>query len=345
MAVGKISGPLLSSNLVRDGVNLAVETDLLFIDVNKSRIGVNTDSPQFDLDVNGTVRTTHLDIRKTLTLGNLTISENSITSSQDTITIAPSGNNPVVYHARVVADQLQISDNTIQSSSLTNNLKLSASGNGLVEIDANTTISGNMEVLGNLTVQGNVVVSGNIVLGNEVTDTIVIAAGFASDLSPEVPNAYSLGTSQNRWNTVFVDQIDSNNLVTDRLQVGDLLFNNNQISSPDHISIRSSAGVQIEDLYFKDSSLTNVVPDSITTIQHTGTGYLKIEGTNGVVIPVGSTEERPNYAEIGMMRYNSDLESVEVWQGVEWGTPAGRHGPVTEDRASLIAASIVLTLG
>lgn len=345
MAVGKISGPLLSSNLVRDGVNLAVETDLLFLDVNKSRIGINTDSPQFDLDVNGSVRTTHLDIRKTLTLGNLTITENSIASSQNTITIAPSGNDPVVYHARVVADQLEIANNTIQSSSLTNNLKISASGSGIVEIDSDAKVTGNLEVNGNLTVSGDVVVSGNIILGDEVTDTIVVTAGFASDLFPEVSNTYSLGTEYNRWKTVFVDEVNSNNLITDRLQVGDLLFENNQISSSLPIRLATPTGVQIENFYFNNSSITNTVPNSVTTISNTGNGYLKITGTNGVVIPRGVTSDRPLNTEIGMMRYNTDLECVEVWQGVEWGTPAGRYGPVTEDRASLIAASIVLTLG
>ncbi len=32
MAIGRISGPLLKSNLIRDGVNLAFETDLLYLD-------------------------------------------------------------------------------------------------------------------------------------------------------------------------------------------------------------------------------------------------------------------------------------------------------------------------
>ena len=42
MAVGRISGPLLSKNLLRDGVDLAFETDLLYLDVTTGRIGINT---------------------------------------------------------------------------------------------------------------------------------------------------------------------------------------------------------------------------------------------------------------------------------------------------------------
>ena len=60
MAVGRISGPLLKSNLVRNGIDLAFETDLLYLDVNNSRLGVKTSSPQYELDVNGTTRTTNI---------------------------------------------------------------------------------------------------------------------------------------------------------------------------------------------------------------------------------------------------------------------------------------------
>ena len=62
MAIGRISGPLLKANLIRDGVDLAFETDLLYLDVNNSRIGINTATPQYDLDVVGTTRSTDLEV-------------------------------------------------------------------------------------------------------------------------------------------------------------------------------------------------------------------------------------------------------------------------------------------
>ena len=60
MAVGRISGPLLKSNLLRNGIDLAFETDLLYLDVNKQRIGIKNANPQYELDVNGTIRATNL---------------------------------------------------------------------------------------------------------------------------------------------------------------------------------------------------------------------------------------------------------------------------------------------
>ena len=56
MAVGRISGPLLKANLLRQGVDLAFETDLLYLDVNNSRIGIKTSTPSAELDINGSAR-------------------------------------------------------------------------------------------------------------------------------------------------------------------------------------------------------------------------------------------------------------------------------------------------
>ena len=51
MAIGRISGPMLKANLERQGVDLSVETDLLYVDVNNNRIGVNEAVPTKSLHV------------------------------------------------------------------------------------------------------------------------------------------------------------------------------------------------------------------------------------------------------------------------------------------------------
>ena len=58
MAIGRISGPLLAKNLLRDGVDLAFETDLLYLDVTSGRIGIRKNNPAYELDVNGTINAT-----------------------------------------------------------------------------------------------------------------------------------------------------------------------------------------------------------------------------------------------------------------------------------------------
>jgi len=111
-AVGRISGQLLRPNLVRDGVDLAFETDLLYLSVVDATqplkivgIGVNTNSPQYDLDVNGTLQTTNLITTDSVSVGNFTIGgsgyENSIRSDLSTITFTASGGDPTIFSARM----------------------------------------------------------------------------------------------------------------------------------------------------------------------------------------------------------------------------------------------------
>ena len=77
MAVGRISGPLLAKNLLRDGVDLAFETSLLYLNVRDGRIGINTSTfainptnfyeENIRLDVNGTGRFKYLIVQSTST--------------------------------------------------------------------------------------------------------------------------------------------------------------------------------------------------------------------------------------------------------------------------------------
>ena len=57
MAIGRISGSVLKSNLSRNGVDLAFETNLLYLDVTNSRVGIGTSSPATTLQINGTTTT------------------------------------------------------------------------------------------------------------------------------------------------------------------------------------------------------------------------------------------------------------------------------------------------
>ena len=69
MAIARINGPMLSSNLDRQGVNLAIDATLIYADVTYRRVGISNSSPQYTLDVNGNAH-----------LGNLYILGNTINS-------------------------------------------------------------------------------------------------------------------------------------------------------------------------------------------------------------------------------------------------------------------------
>ena len=81
MAIGKISGVMLKDNLERQGVDLAFDGNLVYLDVTTRRLGVGTSSPQYGLDVPANVR-----------ISNLTVVGNTISSNTGKIGLGSATN-------------------------------------------------------------------------------------------------------------------------------------------------------------------------------------------------------------------------------------------------------------
>jgi len=350
MAIGRISGPLLKANLVRDGVDLAFETDLLYLDVVNARIGINKTAPTTDLDVNGTTRTTTAVVDNELNVGDIRITGNTISSDSATIIFQAAAGEPTIYHSRLQIDDLQVSGNTISTTVSNSAIELRPNGTGTVNIVANTSITGNLDVTGNINATGNVTIGGNITIGDALTDNIVINASIRSDLIPETDNIYDLGSVAFRWRAVYVNNFYTDALNLPTLDVGNLMFRDNEITTTTgsdlYIDGNGAGGVRLGNFRIVDNVITNVSSNAITQIVQSGTGYFKIQGTNGFVPPRGSDGERPTaYAVIGMTRYNTTSKALEVWDGAAWASPAGASGAVSEIQANDIAASFALMLG
>jgi len=350
MAIGRISGPLLKANLIRDGVDLAFETDLLYLDVVNSRIGINKVSPTTDLDVNGTTKTTTLLVDDQIDIGNISIYDNTIASNQNTIFFEPAVGEPTIYHSKLQIDDIEITGNTISTNVSNSNLELVANGTGTIELLSDTNITGNLYVTGNINADGNVTIGGNITIGDELTDNIVINASIQSDLIPETTETFDLGSESFRWRTVYTKEIYADLLDVPTLDVGDLMFRDNEITTTTgqdlYIDGNGSGGVRLGNFRIVDNVITNVSLNAITQIVQSGTGYFKIAGTNGFVPPRGTEATRPtSYAVVGMTRYNTASRALEVWDGFSWSSPAGSLGAVTEIQANQIAAEYALILG
>ena len=355
MAIGRISGPLLKANLVRDNVPLsfrngASDPDILYLDVSNARIGVNNSAPTTDLHVTGSTRTTTLTVDNQLDVGNLHITGNAISSDLDTISFVPSGADPVIYHSRLQVDDLEIEGNTISTTNSNATLELRPNGTGTLEVFASTNIDGNLYVSGNINADGNVTIGGNITIGDALTDTIQINAAIKSDLIPETDNTYNLGSSSFRWKELFVNNVVTDNLTVSTLDVGNLMFRDNEITTTTgedlYIDGNGVGGVRLGNFKITDNVIENVSNGAITQILQTGTGYFRIDTTNGFVPPRGTDAQRPSaYAVLGMTRYNTTSKAIEVWDGAAWASPAGSSGAVSEIVANDIAASFALMLG
>jgi hypothetical protein len=350
MAIGRISGQLLKSNLLRAGENLAFETDLLYLDVVNSRIGVKTSSPATDLDVNGHIRSTNVTVDTQLNIGDLHFTGNTITSDSNTINFAAAAGEATVYHSRLQIDDLQLQGNTISTTVSNSSIELDPNGTGTVNILSNTNITGNLVVTGNIDATGNVVIGGNIQIGDALTDNIVINASIRSDLVPETDNTYDLGSATYRWRAVYAGTLYTTAINVPALDVGNLMFRDNEITTTTgqdlYIDGNGAGGVRLGNFRIVDNVITNQVSDAVSQIVQSGTGYFKIAGTNGFVPPIGSNAQRPTtYAVLGMTRYNSDSKALEIWNGATWASPAGASGAVSLSEAESTAVVYALTLG
>jgi hypothetical protein len=351
MAVGRISGPLLKDNLLRNGVNLAFETSLMYLDVVNSRVGVNTTAPAYDLDVNGTTRSNNLYATTQANLATFTVNGNTISSSNNTINITPTGVNPTVLAALVNIGNLSLTANTISSTNTNGAITLQANGTGAINLNSNVLITGSLHATGTITADGN------IQLGDQTTDTISFTGEVNSNILPATTNTYNLGSSSLRWKTVYAQSATVNNftvntLTTPSISTPNLTISGNSItattSNTDILFVTSgTGGVSLGNFKFYQSSVTNISANAVSQFTSTGNGYYKITGTYGVVIPVGTNIQRRAlaYEEVGMIRYNTDLGLVEVFNGTTWGSVAGSSIGVTAATAQDIGVQTALTLG
>lgn len=350
MAIGRISGQLLKSNLLRAGENLAFETDLLYLDVVNSRIGVKTAAPGTDLDVNGTIRSTNVVVDNTLTVGDLSFTGNTLTSSSATINFQAAAGEPTIYHSRLQIDDLQLQGNTISTTVSNSSIEIVPNGTGTVNIVANTNITGNLGITGNISATGNVVIGGNITIGDALTDEIFINASIKSDIVPETDNTYDIGSSTFRWRAVYAYDFYTDSISVPSLDIGNMMFRDNEITTTTgqdlYIDGNGVGGVRLGNFRIVDNVITNLISGAVSQFVQSGTGYLKIQGTNGFVPPTGTNAERPtSYAVTGMTRYNTNSKALEIWDGVTWASPAGTSGAVSAAQAEDIAAAWALTLG
>jgi hypothetical protein len=121
MAIGRISGSVLKSNLTRNGVDLAFETNLLYLDVTNSRIGIGTSEPTTTFHVNGNTTIT----------GDLSVS-GAVSFDIGTINSVNTG-------------ALLVDDNKITGQRSNENIEIEASGTGVIEVNSSivpkTTLS------------------------------------------------------------------------------------------------------------------------------------------------------------------------------------------------------------
>ena len=118
MAISKIFGQMLTDNLLRDGVNLAFDTDLLVLDVVNDRVGIKDPTPTETFSITGTMSVS----------GNTTIS-----TLTDNRVVVAGASGVLEDSANLTFDGTTLGIDNISSSTNTD-LTITADGTGIVKI-------------------------------------------------------------------------------------------------------------------------------------------------------------------------------------------------------------------
>jgi len=326
--LGRISGPLLKDNLIRDGVDLRISntdlsTSLLYFNVNDRQISINTVGDQ-DLTVDSTTKTINL-ISSGITVANIEFalaSDNIISTTSGGITLTPAQTDPLIVADQLRAGDINLKDNTISNYQVNGSIELRANAGRLVNFDSSTTINGDLLVTGNINIDGSLTKNGDLIIGDN-GDTVTVAPNFRQSIIPGIDLTYDLGTASKRWRKIYVDNnSDITSLsytsitVGDQLQMDGLTRQIYTLQSNDSVLLNPDTEiVDTESIRFQENDITNLNSDTVFSINSTGIGYVRFMGTNGVVIPAGSTPERPLAPEVGDTRWNTDVGRLECWDG------------------------------
>jgi len=218
LELGRVSGNLLSSNLLRNGENLAFDTELLYLDVATGKIGINTDMPSRELLINDTIRSSNVLVDTQLDIGNFNITTNVIQHVTGSIFLYPAQvDNPVInVIGGLNTANLSLVNNSIINIIIDDDINLSPIGDVVDITSINTLVNGDLHATGDVTWDGDVI------LGDDNTDGIIFNAYVKSAIIPTVDDVYDLGALTATWRKLISVNAIGNSLVSNTAVVNNI---------------------------------------------------------------------------------------------------------------------------
>jgi len=227
---GRIGGGVLRDNLLRQGVDLAFETDLLYLKVSPevigtdpledgdpnqdavdkgsiaTGIGINTNAPSDPLTLVSRFKTENLVADTLANIGNFEIQNSEINQLSNSIQLSAGVN---IFATAIATDDLKFDFNTISTTTPNTNIELRPNGEGVLNIRSNWNITGSLYATGDITF------GGNLTLGDSNQDNVDFEADINSDLIPDIAGIYNLGSNKKKWGNVYVREGKVDSIVVD----------------------------------------------------------------------------------------------------------------------------------
>ena len=310
--------------------------------------------------VTGTLTTTNLIVSTPVTssrfsTGDIEIQGNVVqtTLSNSNLELRANGSGSIVF------ESLSVNSSTISGTVPGQDIELTPSGTGIVKINGTQSLQLPAGTDGD---RPTVPTSGMIRFNSTVNryegynGSYWLQLGGISDVDR---NTYIIpeSTPGSNDNTLYfyadnqlAATLDSTKFAPNKIVVDDLEINGNVIrttTTNTDLELRpnGTGSVVIDGFRITNNIVTNSNASAVTEFRSTGDGYYYIVGTNAVVIPSGGNSARPGSAQIGMIRFNTDLGLVEAWDGTNWNSVAGAASGISSATANDIAATMALIFG
>lgn len=209
-------------------------------------------------------------------------------------------------------------------------LSFVTTGNSLVKLDfSNFRMGINKESPDHaLDIVGNVQISNGkyLYVDNIQANTIITTAANLDLQGKNIGNVATPITADQVATKGYVDlalvqdskleQGTSNVAVVDTGAIQEIQFNIGNV----RVANINATATEINDLVFANSTITSSVTNANIYISAPGSGTTQFVGTDGILLPVGNTVQRPS-AITGYIRFNNENNGLEYYNGNTWVDP------------------------
>jgi len=144
--------------------------------------------------------------------------------------------------------------------------------------------------------------------------------------------------------TFDVDGLSLHGLIVDDVSMQNNLITTNVSNSDLDLSANGTGKLVVNNISISGDTITNTI-DSAFEIKNTLYGVVKFDTTGAVRIPAGTNAERPTTAEVGMTRWNTENDVLEVWDGSTFITAAGTSATISSEEMDDLILEYTLIFG
>lgn len=372
--IGRINGPMLKENLERQGVDLSFDTNLLYLDVNNKRIGINNSLPSEELDINGNVLIANnilidnTGISTLATNANITFAPNG--SGKFVLNYLSSGRIPVVSTSGSIVDNanltfdtntlitvnanignIRTSNNTVVSTNSNGNINITPNGSGTINstnLAVTNLTSGRIVYVGangilqdnaNLTFDNaNIVVTGTLTADSAIIGNISL---INNTITTTVTNS-NLNLEGNGTGDVVIDSLNIVGTTANRVLFTDP---SNLVSTDSEFTYDSASDtLLIGNLTLSNNTIEAVVTNSNINLTTNGTGGVIITSSAFLQVPSGNISQRPSSSTAGMIRFNTIDSELEYYDGAAWTPILNTVTSITSDTFNGDGSTLTFTL-